>query len=131
MNTDPHIKNIAQKVLSKTKISPDEKFGSIMAILMIISISLTLIRILQECNKTKIASTNSAEEKFSIYKDQIKEYSVNRGWFTKMRIKKVLRQNMPKEQYIKYGLQLLNAFLDIGESLTEEEILTLVEKANV
>jgi hypothetical protein len=131
MKTDPHIKNIAQKILSKTKISPDEQFGSIMAILMIISISLTLIRILQECNKTKIASTNSAEEKFSIYKDQIKEYCNNRGWFTKMRIKKVLRQNMPKEQYIKYSLQLLNAFLDIGESLTEEEILTLVEKANV
>jgi len=131
MKNDIALKNIAQKILNKTSILPDEKFGSIIAILMIISISLTLIRILQECNKTQILSVNNNIEKSIIYKNQIKEYCFRRGWFTKMRIKKILRENMPKEQYLKYSFQLLNAFLDIGESLTEEEVLTLVEKANV
>jgi hypothetical protein len=131
MNKDDNIKNIAQKVLSKTKISPNEKFGSIMAILMIISISLTLIRILQECNKNKTNSTMTSQDKLNIYKDQIKEYCGRRGWFTKMRIKKALRQVLPKEQYVKYNFQLLNAVLDVGENLTDEETLTLLEKANV
>jgi hypothetical protein len=48
-----------------------------------------------------------------------------------MRIKKILRREMKKEDYEKYSLSILNALLEIGETLTEDEIQTLVENANV
>lgn len=125
------LKNIATKILKKANISEDEKFGSIIAILMIISIVLTLIRVLQECNKNKLASDCSAEDKYGLYGENIKSYSSRRGWFTKMRIKKVLRRELTPEDYQKYSFQLLNAILDTGENVTKQEVITLVENAHV
>ena len=49
-----NLKKIAEKIRKKVDIPEEENFGSIIAILMIISIILTLIRVLQECNKNKI-----------------------------------------------------------------------------
>ena len=125
------LNNIASKVLQKAKIPEDQKFGSVIAILMIISIILTIIRVLQECNKNKLSENCSAEDKYSLYGTEIKEYSVRRGWFTKMRIKKILRKQLSKEDYAQYSFQLLNAILDCGTNVTDDEIVTLVENANV
>jgi hypothetical protein len=48
-----------------------------------------------------------------------------------MRIKKILRREMNKEDYNKYSLSILDALLETGEILTDDEIQTLVENANV
>jgi hypothetical protein len=48
-----------------------------------------------------------------------------------MRIKKILRREMKKEDYDKYSLSVLNALLETGELLTDDEVSTLVEAANV
>lgn len=128
---DPQLNAIASKVLIKAGISQEEKFGSVIAILMIISIILTVIRVLQECNKNKLAANCSSADKYELYGQEIKEYSLRRGWFTKMRIKKILRQKLTQEDYEKYSLSLLNALLDTGENLNNQEILCLVEAANV
>lgn len=128
---DPQLNAIASKVLSKSGIPQEEKFGSVIAILMIISIILTVIRVLQECNKNKLPNNCSAADKYELYGQEIKEYSLRRGWFTKMRIKKILRQKLNQEQYEKYSLSLLNALLDTGENLNNQEVLCLVEAANV
>lgn len=128
---DPQLNAIASKVLSKAGIPQEEKFGSVIAILMIISIILTVIRVLQECNKNKLPNNCSASDKYELYGQEIKEYSLRRGWFTKMRIKKILRQKLNQEQYEKYSLSLLNALLDTGENLNNQEVLCLVEAANV
>lgn len=128
---DSQLNAIASKVLSKAGISQEEKFGSVIAILMIISIILTVIRVLQECNKNKLPKNCSAADKYELYGQEIKEYSLRRGWFTKMRIKKVLRQKLNQEQYEKYSLALLNALLETGENLNNQEVLCLVEAANV
>lgn len=128
---NPELKNIGSKILNKANIPEDQKFGSIIAILMIISIVLTLIRVLQECNKNKLASDCSAEDKYGLYGENIKSYSNRRGWFTKMRIKKVLRRELSPEDYQKYSFQLLNAILDTGENVTKQEVITLVENAHV
>lgn len=124
------LKSIAQQVINKAGLAKDEKFGSVIAILMIISIVLTCIRVLQECNKRETQSMALAN-KCLLYKAQIKEYSNRRGWFTRMRIKKLLRREMAREDYEKYGLRLMEAILDTGECLTDDEITTLVENANV
>jgi len=128
---DDKLKEIASKVLQKAKVPQEEKFGSVIAILMMISIILTVIRVLQECNKNKLSANCSSSDKYELYGQEIKEYSIRRGWFTKMRIKKILRRELNKEQYEKYSLALVNALLDTGENLNNQEVLCLVEAANV
>jgi hypothetical protein len=124
------LKLIAQKVIDNAHLQDDEKFGSIIIILTIISIILTTIRVLQECNKNKLINSTS-QEKYKVYGEQIKEFSNRRGWFTRMRIKKIIRRELNKEDYEKYSLKLTEAMLNIGETLTDDEIKTLVEAANV
>jgi hypothetical protein len=130
MNSE-ELKRIAKKVLNKAGVPEQENFGSIIAILMVISIILTLVRVLQECNKNKLTGDYTAQDKYDLYGAEMREYSFRRGWFTKMRIKKLLRRELPRDQYEKYSLKLVNAILDTGESLQDDEIVTLVEAANV
>lgn len=125
------LKNIAEKVRRLANIPEEENFGSVIAILMIISIILTLTRVLQECNKNKLSQDSTAQDKYNLYGTEMRQYSSRRGWFTKMRIKKILRQKMSREQYNKYSLPLLEALLGTGENLTDDDVVTLVENANV
>lgn len=125
------LNNISKKVLSDANISEDQKFGSVIAILMVISIILTLIRVLQECNKNKLSPDCTTYDKYNLYGQEIKNYSLRKGWFIKMRIKKVIRKQLSKEDYTIYGTRLLNAILNTGESLKDDEVITLVEAANV
>ena len=131
-NQSDKLKAIALKILNKSQVPANGNHGfAIITILMIISIMLTCIRILQECNKSKLAGLSTQTDKYNLYGEQIKYFSTSKGWFTKMRIKKILRKEMSREDYAKYGLSILTALLDTGEVLTEEEIITLVEAANV
>jgi len=105
---NPKVKRVGERVMKQAGIPEEEQFGSIIAILMIISIILTLIRVLQECNKNKLSADCTEQDKYSLYAEEIKNYSIRKGWFTKLRIKKVLRQNMSKEQYAKYSMRLMS-----------------------
>jgi hypothetical protein len=125
------LNTIAENIRQKSDIPSEEKFGSVIAILMIISIVLTLVRVLQECNKTKLPSSTTQSDKYALYGEEMKSYSIRKGWFTKLRIKKIIRKQMSKDQYAKYSVALLNAILDKGENLKEDEVITLVEASNV
>lgn len=129
-NSDQKIANIAEKIMRYSKITNDQKFGEIMAILMIISIILTTIRVLQECNKKQLNNL-SCQDKPIIYGELIKNTSKKRTWFTRRRIKKIIASKMCKEDYIKYSAPLTEAILMVGENVTEDDVVTLVEKANV
>jgi len=132
MVNNEKLKTIAIKVLEKSTVPKTDNYGfAIVTILMIISIILTCVRILQECNKNKLTAQSTAEDKYSMYGEQLHTFSERRGWFTKMRIKKILRREMKKEDYEKYSLAILNALLETGEILTDDEVATLVEAANV
>jgi hypothetical protein len=132
MADNEKLKAIAIKILEKSTVPKEDNYGfAIVTILMIISIVLTCIRILQECNKNKLAAQSTAEDKYSMYGEQLHTFSQRRGWFTKMRIKKILRREMKREDYEKYSLSILNALLETGEILTDDEVSTLVEAANV
>jgi len=124
------LKQIAEKVLNKTGLQKEEKFGSVIAILMVISIILTVIRVLQECNKNKTQDMTS-NDKVSVYAQEIRSFSKKRGWFTRMRIKKIIRRELTPEEFNKYGIKLTESMLDIGEYITDDEAYTLVEAANV
>ena len=124
------LQNISRKILKRANIPEDQEFGSVIAILMMISIILTIIRVIQECNKNKTSGMNF-KEKGLIYGEEIRNYGKKRGWFSRLRIKKILRKSLPKEDYIKYGIQLTEILMDSGENITDEEAITLVEAANV
>lgn len=124
------LKAIAAKVLKQANIPNEEKFGSVIAILMMISIILTVIRVLQECNKNKTKNMTTSD-KYAIYGENIRTFSKKRGWFTRLRIKRLVRQELTKEEYNKYGIKITEALLDIGENLKDDEVVTLVEAANV
>jgi hypothetical protein len=129
-NENKKLREIAEKILKRANIPQDEKFGSVIAILMMISIVLTLVRVLQECNKSKTTNRHS-QDNCALYKNNIKIFSEKRGWFTRLRIKKVLRRELDSEQYHKYSIKLTEALLDTGEVVTDDEVSTLVEAANV
>lgn len=129
-NQNQDLKIIAEKVINKMPNKSNENFGFVITILMVISIVLTLIRVIQECNKKKVTTFNQTE-KYSFFAEQTKTLSIKRGWFTKMTIKKIIRKEMSKDNYQTYGYDLMNAILDTGANLTEEEIKTLVETSNV
>lgn len=127
MNKD--LEAIAQKVIDKIP-KKDENFGFIITVLMIISITLTLIRVIQECNKTRILSLNS-KQKNQFFNSEVKSLSIKKTWFTRMTLKKIIRKELPKDMYKEYGYDLMNAFLSVGADLTEQETETLMEAANV
>ena len=131
MPNNEKLKAIAVKILEKSRVHKDSYGFAVVTILMIISIILTCVRILQECNKNKLSAQSTAQDKYSMYGEQLHTFSERKGWFTKMRIKKILRREMKKEDYEKYSLSILTALLDTGEILTDDEIVTLVEAANV
>jgi hypothetical protein len=132
MADNEKLKAIAIKVLEKSNVPKENTYGfAIVTILMIISIILTCIRILQECNKNKLSASSTNSDKYHLYEEQLKTFSKKRGWFTQMRIKKILRREMSREDYNKYSFAILAALLDTGEILTDDEVVTLVEAANV
>lgn len=124
------LKELAKKVLQKANIPEDQQFGSVIAILMMISIILTTIRVLQECNKNKL-SNMTPKEIGGLYGDEIRTYSRKRGWFTRLRIKRIIRQQLSKNDYHKYAIKLTEVLLDTGETITDDEALTLLEASNV
>lgn len=130
MNDNQKLNRIAEKVINKMPNKSDDNFGFVITILMVISIILTVIRIIQECNKSKFQSFNQ-QEKYTFFGEQAKTLSLKRSWFTKMTIKKIIRKEMSRDNYKTYGYDLMNAILDTGANLTEDEVKTLVESSNV
>lgn len=124
------LRDIAQKVINKVEQKDPEKFGSVIAILMVISIILTVIRVLQECHKSKLSSFSASDRK-DFFAKEIQQTAIRRTWFTKMMLKKTIRKELGREAYRAYGIDLMNAILDTGEELRDDELITLAEAANV
>jgi hypothetical protein len=124
------LKLIAEKILSQVP-NPPESFGSVIAVLMIISIVLTLIRVIQECRKANLQSFGDTNDRCIYMTSEINNLSFKRTWFTKRTIKKLLKKELSSQEYKEYGIPLMNAILLCGSTLSNEETLTLMEAANV
>ena len=121
---DEKIKKIAQKVISKSGI-PEDTYGSVLLILMFVSIIITTIRVLQECDKAKWTGM-STQKQNDFFADKIRTLSSRRGWYTKMRLKKIIRRELKPAEYKKYKNQIVDAILDVAEKITDEETCTLM-----
>ena len=61
----------------------------------------------------------------------MRTFSKKRGGFTRLRMKRIVKKELNSEDYNKYGIKIVEAMLDTGETLKDDEVITLVEAANV
>ncbi len=120
-NNKEKLESIATDVLSYQEL-PKDKFGSVIMILMMVSIIVGAIRVLQECDKGR-----SIKNPNEHYLNKVREISDRRWWFARMRLKKIMRKELSREDYKEYSASLCDAIFLKGESITEEEIKTLLE----
>jgi hypothetical protein len=125
------LEKLAEKIAIDSDIDPKAEFGSVIAVIMLIGVFLTLIRVIQDCNKSELKLLSSKQQKCTAYASHIKTLSHRRGWFTKMRLKKILRQNMPMEDYRKHGSVLCEKILDAATNLNDNQVYSLIEASNV
>lgn len=118
---------IANKILNKTDIKPEQNYGSVLIILSVISIVLTLIRVIQECNKNELHGMSDPDDKCKLYSAEIKTLSFRKGLWTKMRIRKLIKKEFPPSLFEKYHLSLTNALINYGQNITDEDVKTLIE----
>lgn len=130
MDVDPRLEAIAMKVMKKMNLSNEGKYGNIIIVIMIIGMILTLIRIIQECNKNRLINFNKTE-KTKFMHNEVQNICLKRTLLNKWRLKKIVKEKLSSEDYKTYGSQLQNAIFSAGAELTEEESFTLVEAANV
>jgi hypothetical protein len=129
MNIDPKLEAIANKVMDKMDLSSNEKYGNIILVIMIVGIILSLVRVIQECNKSKL-NIFSVRDKAKFMKDEMNSMCISRTFFNKWRLKKIIKEKLNSEDYKLYGTKLREAILDTGIDLTEEESYALMEAVN-
>lgn len=122
--------DISNRVLKKTDIQPDQKFGSVLAIIMIIGIIVNVVRVMQECDKEeKQLFCNDAD--YSVFfRNKIKDMCQRKSFIHIMRIKKILRQHLSRNDYHQYKEELTNAIIETGSELSITDTYTLLEQAN-
>lgn len=130
MQTDPRLEAIALKVIKKMDLYKDNKHGNIILIVMVIGIILSLIRVIQECNASRMISLDQ-KSKAKIIHSQVNEICIKRTFMNRWRLRRIIKEKLSAEDHKLYGEKLKNAILDSGSELTEEETFTLVEAANV
>lgn len=127
------INNMAMDVLEGMKVKIDkDKYSFIdpITILMIISITVGIIRIIQECRKDKLNKL-SKEGKTDFIRDEIRRSSINPGLINKWRVQRVMKRNLTKEQYRICGEGMFEAFRELGERITDDQVSALLEYKNV
>lgn len=128
------IENLAKKIENdlNERVSKEDTYGiDPITILMLISICLTLIRVIQECRKNRISEFGDAGEVADYITTEARFLCFNHSWLTRRRIKKAIQSQLTNEQYKVYGDALLKSVLEVGKNLTEEETVALLEYKHV
>jgi len=129
MNIDPKLENLAKKVINKANIK-NETYGiDPITIILVISVILTLIRVIQECRKKRTLDDKMSEA--LNLRHTIVNLSIKNNWLNNYRLNKILKQHLSKKQYQQYGVSLKNAIMEVGKNLDDDESLTLLEASNV
>lgn len=122
---------ISEKVLRNSEIPQEDRFGfDPITIIMIIAIIVNVIRVIQECNKDKKDSFSNDQEYCAFFKDKIVELCNRRSFMSVMRLKKILRKHIARDDYYKYKDYLINGLIKTGSELSENETYTLLEHSN-
>jgi len=127
------VNNLASDILDRTIVKTDkEKYSFIdpITILMLISITIGIIRVIQECRKDKLKKLSS-EDKTNLVLEEIRKTAKNPGFLNKWKIKRVIKNKLTKEQYRVCGDSIYDSLVELGEKITEEQVSSLLEYNNV
>lgn len=126
------INKLAQSVLDETlkNVKQDKHGIDPLTIILVIGIIINLIRVVQECRKDK-SKLMSQKEKTDYVTTELKFFSFNHSLITRMRIRKIIKTHLSKDQYNKYGDALLKALLSTGKTVTDEQVSALLEYKHV
>lgn len=126
------INKLASEILEETL--KDKKFEQYsidpLTIILMISILLTLIRIIQECRKKRTKLFNTSE-KNAYYHSEINSLCFNNTFFTRMKINSAIKEHLNKQQYQEYGKSLSQAIIKIGCKVSQEQTTALLEYKHV
>lgn len=135
---DPKLEIICSKVLIRLDERMTELNGKKIksmvdpiTILIILSVILTFIRILQECDMWDKINPRTKDQRTHLMQEKIRSFSMKRSWFNRLRMNRVMKKHLTKEQYDYYGESLRESIMDVGVNATEEETIALMEAANV
>lgn len=129
---DTVVNNLASDILDRTIVKTDkEKYSFIdpITILMLISITIGIIRVIQECRKDKLKKLSS-EDKTNLVLEEIRKTAKNPGFLNKWKIKRVIKNKLTKEQYRVCGDSIYDSLVELGEKITEEQVSSLLEYNN-
>lgn len=131
MKKNTKLDKIAKKVLDNMKVKENPNYGFIdpITIILIISVILTLIRVIQECKKNRRMMRDEAAQANLLQKD-VQELVLKDTWLNRLRLQRIIKQNISKEQYKAYGKDFQTSLMEVGINLTEEEARTLLEATN-
>ena len=131
MKKNNALEKIAQKVIDNMKLSKDKDYGiDPITIIIVIGVILSLIRVIQECRANRKLLKNKTEAA-SLMKKDIQEVILKDSWLNRLRLQRIIKKNLSKDQYKAYGKELQNSIMETGINLTEDEVYTLMEAANV
>lgn len=126
------VEDLAREVLNETEENLIEtknyKLYGIdpITIIICISILVNIIRVIQECKKKESLNMTQAE-KTDYLTTEVKFQSMNHGWYTRRRVRNIMRKHLTKEQDKKYGEAMLKALFAVGKKTTDEQVCSLLE----
>ncbi len=135
MSNNEKLEQIAIKVMNKMNIDNNSQglykknSQSIILILMIVGIILSLVRIIQECNKKKLLGLNRDKQN-KVMQQAIGDICIKKNMINQWRLNRIIKQKLSPEDYKTYGAELKKSIMETGPELTEEEITTLVEESS-
>jgi hypothetical protein len=123
------LEKIGKKVLNKLPKNEDNYGIDPITIIIIIGVLLSLIRVIQECRK-KRTLLKDKHERATLLKKDIQDIILKDSWLNNLRLNRILKQQLTKDQYKVYGQQLKEVIMEIGVNLTEDEVYILMEASN-
>lgn len=124
------LEKIANKVIKKINLPPQDQYQSVILVVMVISVILSLIRVMQECENKKLKLLSDKKDQAQVMQQSVKNICIKRNLLNQWRLKKIIKQKLSPEDYKNLGDQLKKAIMDVGVDLTDDESLTLMEAAN-
>lgn len=124
---------LAEEIYNKTmsQIDKSELHGiDPLTIIIIIGIIVNIIRVIQECNKDKVSKL-ARSERTELLSTDIKFRAFQHGWLTRLKLKRIVRKHLTKDQYTTYGEPILKSLLDVGKTVKGEQVSALLEYENV
>jgi hypothetical protein len=124
---------LAEEIYNKTmsQIDKSELHGiDPLTIIIIIGIIVNIIRVIQECNKDKVSKL-AKSERTELLSTDMKFRAFQHGWLTRLKLKRIVKKYLTKDQYKEYGEPILKSLLDVGKTVKEEQVSALLEYENV